>query len=183
MKRAHLLGEKILPFIQEEESVLDFGCSTMAVSKYIASKKKISLTGIDTIDYNIQDANFIKYNGGRLPFNDEQFDVVLSLFVLHHTDDSPFYLKELIRVSKRKIILCEDTYKNRIEEILVKLMDYFYNFNLFKNIDERATNFKSVKEWNELFEKNKVNIKTFKRISTFPFFFIPTRNVIIELWK
>jgi ubiquinone/menaquinone biosynthesis C-methylase UbiE len=182
-KRTHLLGEKILPFIQEGESVLDFGCSDMAILKYIASKKKISFTGIDIFDYNVQDANFIKYDGGKLPFKDEQFDVVLSLFVLHHTDNSPFYLKELIRVSKRKIILCEDTYQNKIEEILAKLMHCIYNYNLIKNINKRPINFKSIKEWNELFEKNKVNIKTFKRISSFPFSFIPTRMVIIELWK
>jgi ubiquinone/menaquinone biosynthesis C-methylase UbiE len=183
LKRAQLLGEKILPFIQEGESVLDFGCSNMMVSKYIASKKKISLTGIDILDYKIQDADFIKYEGGRLPFKDEQFDVVLSIFVLHHTDNPTFHLQELIRVSKRKIILCEDTFKNKIEENLTQLMDWMYNRTLVSNINDRATNFKSVKEWNELFEKNKVTVKNYKRIIPFPFFFIPTRNVIIELSK
>jgi ubiquinone/menaquinone biosynthesis C-methylase UbiE len=59
---------------------------------------------VDIIDYkkNMEkNINFVKYYGGKLPFKDNQFDATAALFVIHHTDDPEFYLKELIRVTKK----------------------------------------------------------------------------------
>lgn len=180
-KRTRLIGDAILPYVDADNSVLDFGCSTMEVTRYISSKKKIHLTGLDTTNYGIKDANFIKYNGGRLPFNDGQFDVTLALFVLHHTNDPIFYLDELIRVSKSKILICEDTYVNKIEEIINLAVDWILNYPF--GVGNVAVNFKSLDEWKRLFFQRKVKLVSLERFYPHPFPFVPTRNIIMELRK
>lgn len=116
-KRVEKIGDELLDFIKEGDTILDFGCGDMSLSKYLLSQKTIFLTGVDNVDYNVNDVNFVKYDGGRLPFNDNKFDVVFAIFVLHHTSGPEFYLRELIRVSKKKIVICEDTYTNKREEM------------------------------------------------------------------
>jgi len=181
LKRAKIIGDKLLPFINDDDTVLDFGCAEMSISRYILSQKKISLIGVDVVEYKINDVNFVKYSGGRLPFKNNQFDVVLAIFVLHHTDDPEFYLKELIRVSKRRIVVCEDTYINKIEEIATKLRCLISNI-IVGNTDMRRS-FKSVKEWKELFVRSNIKLVTFKRFCPHLLPSILARNVVMELRK
>jgi len=178
--RTRYIGDALLPFIEKNCSLLDFGCSTMAVTRYIAPKKNIKLFGIDVDKYDIKDAEFIHYKGGKLPFKDNEFDIVMSIFVLHHTDNPDFYLDEIIRVAKKKIIICEDTYKNKIEEMFTKGADWIFNY-LY--LDEIALNFKSVDEWKKLINQRNVKIKSFTRFHPYVLPFIPIRNVIFEIEK
>ena len=165
--------------------VLGFGCGSavhlMSVSKYIASKKKIDLTGVDVVERKIKHADFIKYEGGRLPFDDNTFDVVIASIALHHTDNSDFYLKELIRVSKDRIIICESTYTNIIQEFFTKLLCWISD-SVVGDINMKRS-FKSVKEWKEAFLENNVKLVTFKWFYPHPLPWIPTGNVIMEIRK
>lgn len=180
LKRAQMVGDKILPLIEDGDSVLDFGCGSMVISKYISSKRNIDLTGVDVIDIKIKDARYVKYDGGKLPFEDNQFDVVIAIFVLHHTDNPDFFLNELRRVSKKKIILCEDTYTNEIGKIVTKLFDWICNVPFRSCVGK---NFKSILEWKYLFKKNILTLMTLKRIYLYPIPFLPIKNVIMELKK
>ena len=179
--RAKIIGNKLLGFINEGDSILDFGCGEMSISKYIGSQKSVSVTGIDTSNYFIKEENYIKYEGGRLPFDDNKFDVVMAIFVLHHTSDLDFYLKELIRVSKNKIIICEDTYVNKKEEIFTKYSCYFSNI-LIGSLDMKR-NFMSVSEWKDFFTNYNVKLQSFERFYPSKLKFPFIRNVIIELKK
>lgn len=37
--RAKIVGDKLLPYINENDKLLDFGCGEMSISKYISSQK------------------------------------------------------------------------------------------------------------------------------------------------
>ena len=184
LKRAQIVGDQLIPFIKEGDQVLDFGCSIMFTTKYVLSRKKILLTGIDVVNYkNLSDKKikFVKYDGSKLPFKDNQFDVVITLFVLHHTDDPEFYLKELIRVSKKTILICEDSYINKFERAITKLICWSANYiSGDKNLNR---NFKSIKEWKQLFTK--CNVKLIERKRFYPYIIktIPTRNILFVLQK
>jgi len=184
LKRAQIVGNQLMPFIKEGDRVLDFGCSIMFTTKYVSSRKKILLTGIDVINYkNLSDGDikFVKYDGGKLPFKEDQFDVVVTLFVLHHTNNPEFYLKELIRVSKKTILICEDTYINKFEGSVTKLICWFANFTAGdKNLKR---NFKSIEEWKELFTKCNVKLIAMKRFYPYLIKKIPTRNILFTLRK
>jgi dTDP-glucose pyrophosphorylase/ubiquinone/menaquinone biosynthesis C-methylase UbiE len=183
--RSWLVGDQLLPFINEGDAVLDFGCGSglhkMLIARYLASRKNIDLTYIDVVDRDIDKGRFVKYRGGKLPFDDNQFDVVLAVFALHHTENPDFYLREIIRVSRRTILICEDTYTNSMEEAVARFICLSSNFLFGDTTLER--HFKPVTEWVDPFVKNGVKLKVFKRIYPHPFPFIPTRNVLIQLEK
>jgi len=179
-KRTELMTDILLPYLNQGDSVLDFGCGSMRLSRYISTKIKIDLTGIDIRDYDINDAKYVKYPGGKLPFKDNEFDVVLSIFVLHHTDKPEYYLEELARVSKKKIILCEDVYTNRFGKVLTKFIDWVTNAPYKR---EAGNNFKKVEEWKKLFKKNNLEITTLKRFYPHPVPLIPSNNVLMVVNK
>ncbi len=182
INRAEIIADDILSFINDGDLVLDFGCGPMLISKNIASKKDISSIGIDIDKYQINKGNFIMYDGGPLPFQKNKFDVALAIFALHHTEDPEFYLNELARITKGRIIICEDTYTNFIEEIFTKSQCYISNF-LSGEMDIRKRNFKSVEEWKKIFQDNNLKLLTFRRFYPLFNFHLPTKNIIMELKK
>ena len=181
-KRARLIGEQILHYIQVNDKILDFGCGDMAVAEFISNYIDVDITGIDTVDYQSGRFKFIKLTEGRLPFDDNEFDAALAVFVLHHTDNPPFYLSEIARISKNRIIIIEDTFINRFELIAAYIVDWIGNHIESWNINI-PFNFRSVKEWKRLFNDNNLRINLLKRFYPHPIPFIPTRNVIMVLTK
>ena len=168
--RAKKIAEEILPCLTGAKTILDFGCGNMLICKYIFEKsnKKIKITGLDVIDLNMTDLNHVLYDGKKIPFKDKQFDVVIAIFALHHTDNPKEMLKECIRVARSKVILAEDIYQNRIEEIITKGADRIINhFALSQDIQ---SNFLSINEWKEEFLKNNVRLAQVKRINLAPLF-------------
>ena len=180
--RARNIGEALLPYLKSGDEVLDFGCGSMTVARHIISKKKVKITGVDVVDYLKEDFKFIKYDGGKLPFKNDSFDTVIAAFVLHHTENPEFYLKELKRVSRKKIILMEDTYKNFLEKALTYIVDFIANKMIHSGV-KVPFNFKSISEWRELFKKHKLKLTKMKRFYSHYHFILPTRNVIMILKK
>ena len=184
LKRAQIVGDQVLSFINEGDELLDFGCAFMLTSKYIFEKKKINLTGLDVVEYKkgkVEGINFVKYEGGKLPFKANRFDVVISLFVLHHTNNPDYYLNELARVSKKTIVICEDTYSNEFEKSITKLICWFSNFIVGDTNLERS--FRSIKEWKHIFDKSKLKVVKFSRFYPYIIRGIPTKNVVMVLQK
>ncbi len=167
-RRTIIIAEEILPSLTGAKTILDFGCGNMLISKYIVEKlnKKIKITGLDVIDLNMTDLNHVLYDGKKIPFKDKQFDVVIAIFALHHTDNPKEMLKECIRVARYKVILAEDIYQNRIEEIITKGADWIINH--FALSQDTQSNFLSINEWKEEFLKNNVRLAQVKRINLAP---------------
>ncbi len=66
---------------------------------------------------------FIKGNGTRLPFHDEQFDLVISFDVMEHIEDDVVFLSEIHRVLRKdgKILLGTPN-RERLSHKLLKLV-------------------------------------------------------------
>ncbi len=77
----------------EPKSILDFGCGTGWVSKELASNG-YNVTGIDTSSSLIRSAvqtdsvksQFLVGDCMNLPFQDNSFDLVIGIAILHHLD-------------------------------------------------------------------------------------------------
>ena len=93
-------------------TILDIGCGIGRLTKPL-SEKAASVTGIDISDVmlekarlSVTDANvsFVKASASSLPFGDQEFDVVLAVFVLQHILDDALFesaLREILRVLKQ----------------------------------------------------------------------------------
>lgn len=89
-------------------SVLDVGCGTGTTDRYLQSRVG-HLEGVDVSDEMLSiartavpKAKYHWYDGEKLPFSDDSFDVVVAICVLHHVPMSQRYkfVSEMVRVTR-----------------------------------------------------------------------------------
>ncbi|MBL7005098.1 MAG: class I SAM-dependent methyltransferase [Gammaproteobacteria bacterium] len=92
--------------ISENKTVLDLGCNT-GYGTEILSRSAKKITGVDVSEqailkakerYNHPTLEFQQIDGKHLPFEDNQFDLIVSFQVIEHIVDHYLYINELKRV-------------------------------------------------------------------------------------
>ena len=152
--------EKILK--NEKGSLLDLGSRDQILKKFLP--EQISYTGVD-ISMN-KNNNIIFDLNKKFNFNNESFDFVTALDVAEHLDDPKTFLRECLRVSKKKVLIVLPNisyYESRFRFLLKGHLGSKYHFS-GDNKDDRHkwfTNFYLVKNF---FEKNSVNFEIKKVI-------------------
>jgi 2-polyprenyl-3-methyl-5-hydroxy-6-metoxy-1,4-benzoquinol methylase len=93
---------KALELIENKDylTVLDLGCRDKILKDFL--KNDIKYTGVD---YDNDDEVIAHNLENTLPFEDSSFDIVFALDVLEHVENIHLLLDEVIRVSKREIII------------------------------------------------------------------------------
>lgn len=139
---------EIIPFLKRDGKILDIGtgigdvCNELLVEGY-------NVTPVDIRDLSLfPGIKPIIYDGKRLPFGDNEFDISLLLTVLHHTENPLSVLKEASRVSK-KLIVMEDVYEGKIQKYLTFAMDSVTNFEFFGHPHTNKTKL----EWEAVFKE------------------------------
>jgi ubiquinone/menaquinone biosynthesis C-methylase UbiE len=89
-KRAEKIYENYKGFL--EGKILDVGCAESYIKKYISD-----YTGIDIEEVNLEKE--------KIPFSDNTFDLVLCSHVLEHIENIDIVFKELLRVSKKYVLI------------------------------------------------------------------------------
>ena len=164
-KQAINRAEKLLHFVnvKEKQNFLEVGCGNGAVSKYVAKKYLLNVTGVDIDPEQIQLAqeniddipniHFSAVDATNLPFQDNDFDIVLSFGVMHHISNWLDALAEIRRVLKPKgyfiyadIIFTEliakfgRSFKHRYGITTMHDLDSFIQENGFSTIHVSMTN-------------------------------------------
>jgi len=67
------------------------------------------------------------YDGEHMPFEDGAFDTSIAMYVLHHTRDPAGVLREMKRVSRKRIVLVEELYLHMPGKLRLALLDYAVN--------------------------------------------------------
>lgn len=103
----------ILKNVQKGNSVLDVGCGHGVLCYHLA-QKGCEVTGMDltqlSVDFcskKIPNCQFIQGEAEKIPFEDNQFDIVSSNQLIEHLPEPVVAIKEMIRICKSggKIIL------------------------------------------------------------------------------
>lgn len=176
-KAAEEMVSEIKDFLKEKEKVLDLGCGSGIFAKKLKEKMRVEIFGIDVFDGRIEKIPFQRFDGKKIPFEDNYFDTVLISFVLHHTENPIEILKEAKRVAKKMII-----FEDLPEGILGKIRCYFHylTFNfLFKT--KSKFNFFEEKEWEKIFENLNLNLVAKKDFHHFLSFLSPVKKKIFFL--
>jgi 2-polyprenyl-3-methyl-5-hydroxy-6-metoxy-1,4-benzoquinol methylase len=84
----------------ENKTLLDIGCEDF----YLYEKLK-GVFDVTLADYQPKDPRIQRENVESLSFEDKSFDTVLCLEVLEHTHDPVSALKELVRVTRKDLII------------------------------------------------------------------------------
>ena len=136
--------------LTKSSSVLDVGCAKgFMLYDFQQIIPGITVKGIDVSEYAIENSmNEIRdhvsvANAINLPFDDNSFDVVISVNSVHNLEreECAKALQEIERVSKGKSFITVDAYRNEEEK---KRM---YNWNL------TAKTIMSVDEWEKFFNE------------------------------
>jgi ubiquinone/menaquinone biosynthesis C-methylase UbiE len=148
MPRARQILSDVQEFIDKDDKLLDFGAGTCNICEILYKD------GYDITPVDIEDLNFSScvsptlYDGETLPFSDNEFDKTLVLTVLHHIPEHKDILREIMRVSKRLIIM-EDVYKNSVQ----KHATYFLDSLLGMEFEGHPHTNRTDREWRNLFNQ------------------------------
>lgn len=165
-------------FIERGDRILDLGCGSGIVTKNFRDFFGAEILGVDIKDNRTFPIPFKIIDGNSLPFENLSFDVVLISYVLHHSRDPKALLKEAKRVSKKIII-----YEDLPEGILSRLRCNFHqaSYNLFFQKQKLLHNFKTRKEWEELFKKLGLKIIAKKKVSLWFDWLDPVQRILFVL--
>lgn len=170
-KRAERLVGSFERFLPEGQSVLDIGAGGGWNGERIQQRKKNNVALLDVINLNQTKLPLALYDGTTIPFPDNSFDTSLLLFVLHHCQNPAEVLKEAVRVSKKRIVIMEDTFGSWLDRVLLCCYDTFANSPSFlvetygMNL---PYNFRKAREWKEAFEHLGLKLVHTEHIQRFP---------------
>lgn len=136
--------------LDDESSILDVGCGKgFMLHDFALALPGAELKGIDISSYAVSNAidkvksNIAVGNAKELPFEDQSFDLVISINTIHNLplEECKQALKEIQRVSRRDAFITVDAYRTEEEK---KRMDAW---NL------TALTYMHVDEWEKLFKE------------------------------
>ena len=78
--------------------ILDIGCG------FRAHKNASVIADVQDFSEYYKEKKFVKINDKKLPFEDNEFDFIISSHVIEHVNDFEFFIKELERVAPKGYI-------------------------------------------------------------------------------
>lgn len=154
---------------------LDIGCFDGHITKAIGNLFKLNKEQIHGTDIespnscivNKSEFNFTIYDGIKLPYDDNYFDLITCLMVLHHIPEENLssILAEINRVMKPGgvLILREHDVKDNDQVELLNVMHDFYDYvwtdNPIEKKEQWDTNYKDNIEWTNLLKTNKFSLR------------------------
>jgi ubiquinone/menaquinone biosynthesis C-methylase UbiE len=182
--KAKRLGKELLPFITPTtKKVIDLGCGDCGITWFIKNNVRgtTKITAVDTLDTSLYDIKPIIYNGKKLPFPDNYFDLGYTSFTLHHCTNQKQVLRELLRVCKKRAIIIEEIYSNELEKYVTFANDFIGN-RLESSRIKIPFNFHTDEEWKEIYKASGCEVKFQKRVYQLPLWF-HTKGVLYQVSK
>lgn len=159
-------------------SLLDLGCGDMILTEHIHKRSDLAVTGIDTVNSNLSHLPLTIYNGDTIPFPDKSFDATMVAYVLHHCIDIPSVLREMKRVTSKKLIIFEEVYRSDASRRVLQLHDL--GNRLLSSKMNIPCNFMKIEQWYDLFTKHGLNVEKCTRIHQYPMLNL-THQVLFEI--
>jgi SAM-dependent methyltransferase len=145
--RAEEIVRRIETFLPASSEVLDIG-GGWGFYRRPLERRGHRHTVLDVVRPRFQKAPVVLYDGGRMPFENEAFDVSLLVTVLHHVGEPDRLMAEAARVTRRYIIVVEDIYSTPAGRWWTEWRDRILNFEYVGH----PCGFKTAGEWCRYFE-------------------------------
>jgi len=146
----------------KSRKILDVGLGMGTFAKCMLDDG-FNVTGIDIDNTSLyNEIKPIIYDGKKIPLKDNSFDNATIICVLHHCSNQIQVLKEVMRVSKKAIII-EDTYRDNLEHILIAIRDSIENWEFYKH------EYRTYKDWKSTCESYGWKVRHIKSWSNWDF--------------
>lgn len=127
-RRVRELGALLAPLFPPAGRVLDVGCGDGRVgSQILQERPDLELSGVEI---EVRPRSWIpvtEFDGRVLPFDDDSFDAVLYVDVLHHCEDPEAVLREGFRVARRAVVVKDHVSDGFAARPTLAFMDHVSN--------------------------------------------------------
>lgn len=127
-RRVHVLAGHFAALLPDTGRVLDVGCGDGWLARLVRDRKPgIEMLGIDVL---VRDGTHIPvdaFDGHRLPYDNNSFDAVMFVDVLHHTEDPAELLGEATRVARQCVVLKDHFLQGIAASSTLRIMDRISN--------------------------------------------------------
>ncbi|HEX9819064.1 MAG TPA: class I SAM-dependent methyltransferase [Methylomirabilota bacterium] len=128
--------------------VLDLGAGEGHVTAALGRRE---IVAVDVGPFRRAAIPYAIYDGSHLPFDDGTFDTTLVLLTLHHCPAAEAVLGEAVRVTRRRLIVTESVYRNRLDLFWLRLLDPRVNRLRHDGCMAAPLGFRGPGEWEALF--------------------------------
>ncbi len=127
-RRVRVLARHLCDLIPANVSLLDVGSGDgLLASRVLAHRADLKWVAIDPLARPKTHVPVHPFAGDRLPFADKDFDFVLFVDVLHHSDAPMVLLREAIRVARAGIVIKDHVREGVCAGPTLRFMDWLGN--------------------------------------------------------
>ncbi len=127
-RRVQVIKRLLLPLMPPAGHVLDVGCGDGLLASLLG--EQLPATSFHGIDVLVRDRTHVpvaSFDGFEIPFEDDSFESVMMVDVLHHTEDPTILLSEAKRVARSHIVLKDHTRNGFLANPTLRFMDWVGN--------------------------------------------------------
>jgi SAM-dependent methyltransferase len=127
-RRVRILSTWLREQIPPDSRVLDVGSGDGSIARAIAdARPDLRIEGVDVLIRSSTSIPTTQYDGLRLPFVDDSFDVIMLVDVLHHADNAGVVLREAARVARNRVLIKDHQTDGWGSKPTLRLMDWVGN--------------------------------------------------------
>ncbi len=157
-KRAQNISSFISSYLRKNQAILNVGAGDCFLDENL-TEAGFLITPIDIKNHSRTIITPLIFNGLKLPFKDKQFDVVMANYILFlNPEKYKILISEMSRVSKKYLLIIEDTPLSQVEFLLKKI----WGLILYR---KHKLMFKPRLEWENIFNSLGLKILKMKKIN------------------
>ena len=168
MRRARIKFDRLSDWLNtpRPEKILDIGTGNGGFERMLVQDGH-DVTGVDVKRKTcFKDIQPVIYDGEILPFDDNSFDCILILTVLHHTTNAEAIIREAMRAGSGRMIIMEDVYSSNLQKQLTFQLDGLVNDEWIEHPHSNKTE----AEWETLFHQLGLQISKKRSDKVFGYF-------------
>lgn len=143
-------------------TVLDIGAGDGRLASQLQqTNPALTVVGVDVHLQPEPRIPVAHYDGARLPFPDDSFDIVMLVDVLHHDENPERVLREALRVAADRVIVKDHYWSTTWDRIVLTVADYLGNRAYGVSL---PYNFLRMEQWFSIFESTRAKVA---RVDTF----------------
>jgi SAM-dependent methyltransferase len=127
-RRTRVLSYHLAAVMPKNLSILDVGCGDGLLTQLISHQRPdVRLSGIDTLVRPRTHIPVDRFDGKTIPYDNQSFDGVMFVDVLHHAEDPMTLLREAARVARTVILIKDHTLQGLFAAQTLRFMDKIGN--------------------------------------------------------